>query len=282
MQTATAPVLKYPGSKWNIADWIVQHMPAHTTYLEPYFGSGAVLFNKSRSSIETINDIDGDISNLFTVIRDNPEELAYKIDFTPWDRREYENILTSAKDKISFIHSGDNIEDARRFLVRCWMAFGAKTSDRTSWSHNVLEQSSGIAMRWNRIPNSILSIAIRLKGVQIENRPAIDLIKKYNGPDILIYADPPYLLSTRSRRLYKNEMTINDHIELISVLKKHSGPVLISGYPSDLYDTELKKWGRQTIFATTEKGKTRQEVLWLNQVAASRVNGVLDFEWGEK
>lgn len=58
-------ILQYPGSKWRIAKQIVSLFPPHHTYLEPYFGSGAVLFNKSRSDIETINDLDENVVNFF-------------------------------------------------------------------------------------------------------------------------------------------------------------------------------------------------------------------------
>ena len=79
-------ILHYPGSKWSMADWIISHMPAHTTYLEPFFGSGAVLFSKERSRIETVNDLDGEIVNLFRMIRERPEELATLIRWTPHAR----------------------------------------------------------------------------------------------------------------------------------------------------------------------------------------------------
>lgn len=121
-------ILHYPGSKWSMADWIIEHMPEHETYLEPFFGSGAVLFNKAPSKIETVNDLDGQVVNLFRVIRDRPEDLAEKIRWTPYSRQEYYD---------SYETTGDELEDARRFLVRCWMARGAKTSDRTGWRHNI-------------------------------------------------------------------------------------------------------------------------------------------------
>lgn len=73
---AVPRILHYPGSKWSMADWIIRHMPEHKTYLEPFFGSGAVFFNKQPSGIETINDMDSSIVNLFKVIRDNPEKLV--------------------------------------------------------------------------------------------------------------------------------------------------------------------------------------------------------------
>ena len=69
-------ILKYPGSKWSIANWIISHFPEHHSYLEPFFGSGAVLFNKPRSNIETVNDLDGNVVNLFEWIKKDPESLA--------------------------------------------------------------------------------------------------------------------------------------------------------------------------------------------------------------
>ena len=78
--------MKYPGSKWGSADWIISHFPEHHSYLEPFFGSGGVFFNKPRSDIETINDLDGEVVNLFRQIRNDPERLAREIYFTPYSR----------------------------------------------------------------------------------------------------------------------------------------------------------------------------------------------------
>jgi len=79
-------ILNYPGAKWGMAQEIVQIMPPHRSYLEPFAGSLAVLFNKPRSAIETVNDIDGDIVNFFCVLRADPERLAREIDLTPYAR----------------------------------------------------------------------------------------------------------------------------------------------------------------------------------------------------
>lgn len=110
-------ILHYPGSKWSLADWIISHMPDHTTYLEPFFGSGAVLFSKPRSTLETVNDLDGEVVNLFKVIRERPEELAYVTRFTPHSREEY---------YLSYQPSEDELERARRLLVRLWQGRGGK------------------------------------------------------------------------------------------------------------------------------------------------------------
>lgn len=67
---------------------------------------------------------------------------------------------------------------------------------------------------------------------------------------------------------YKHEMTIDDHINLISLLDAHPGPVFLSGYDHPVYDERLSHWRRETIDVSAEAGAKRQEVLWINPVAA--------------
>ena len=86
-------IIKYPGSKWGIAKWIISFFPDHHSYLEPFLGSGAVLFNKPRSHIETANDLDGDVVNLFAWIKKDPERLAHEIYYTPYARQVYEEVF---------------------------------------------------------------------------------------------------------------------------------------------------------------------------------------------
>lgn len=256
---AVPRILHYPGSKWSMASWIISHMPDHKTYLEPYFGSGAVFFNKSKSPIETINDLDSSVVNLFKVIRDKPDELAYKIKFTPLSREEYYQSYEE--------HTGDDLEDARRFLVRCWQAIGAKTSDRTGWRSLIASNGPDTAKDWGKLPEKILLVTDRLKQAQIENQPAGKLIERYKRSDVLIYADPPYILETRTKRHYKHEMDIEDHVSLLEQLSNHPGPVLLSGYNHDLYNDHLKDWRKEIISVLAEAGAERHEVLWINPVA---------------
>lgn len=252
-------ILHYPGSKWTMANWIIEHMPEHHTYLEPFFGSGAVLFNKQPSKSETINDLDGQVVNLFRVIRDRPQELAEKIFWTPYSREEYYAAYESSEDEL---------ESARRFLVRCWMAIGAKTSDRTGWKSNTGGDQHNRPRDWIKLPQKIMDITERLKEVQIEQQPFEKILDRYNRSNVLIYADPPYILETRTKRHYKHEMDISDHELLLEQLDGHPGPVLLSGYAHELYDTRLKKWHRETFEAVAEAGAKRTEVLWFNEVAA--------------
>jgi DNA adenine methylase len=253
-------VLKWPGTKWSIANKIIDLMPEHKMYLEPFFGSGAIFFSKKPCNTEILNDLDGEIVNLFKCIRDNPEELANMVYFTPYSREEY---------KQSYGRSGTDIERARQFIVRANMARAGMQYYSSGWRHAgpVLGErcKQRVTGDWNRIPERILEAAKRLKDAEIENTAAIKLIEKYNTKECLIYADPPYLLSTRRQRYYNVEMTEDtEHIELINVLKNHSGPVLLSGYNSELYNDLLDDWHKVEIKTLAEQGKERTEVIWTN------------------
>lgn len=267
------PVLRWPGSKWRLADWIIQHIPQHEVYLEPFFGSGAVFFNKKPANTETINDLDGHVVNLFRVIRECPEELAALVEMTPWSREEY-NLVKDNKP------IGQPIEDARRFLVRCWQGFGSKTAHSSSWAHGRVPNVNKPEL-WSRIPQRILAVTERLKQAQIENMDAVRLIKAYNDSRTCIYVDPPYIQSTRRNNgLYRVEMGAEDeHLRLLSALREHKGAVILSGYHSDLYDNELPGWEKRTAKARVEKGLVATEVIWINPVASNRLgtlfNGVI-------
>lgn len=254
-------VLKYPGAKWSMAKWIIGHFPPHHSYLEPFFGSGAVLFNKPRSNIETINDLDGDVVDLFECIRRDPEKLARIVYYTPYSRQEYEKAYSPD-------HPADPFDRAARFLIRCNQGYGFRTNEnRVGWKNDVQGRERAYAAKhWSELPDVIVQASERLRGVQIEHRPAAEVIDRFNAPDVLIYCDPPYVLSSRSggKRQYKHEMTDRDHEELLAVLKVHRGPVLISGYRSGLYDRELSEWYRATTTRTDQLSRRRQEVLWMN------------------
>ena len=255
-------LMRYPGAKWNISDWIIAHFPKDyekMTYLEPYFGSGAVFMNKNRSKIETINDMDKRVVNLFKVTRDNPKELERLISLTPWSRDEY---------LLSYEVSEEPEEDARRFLVRMWQAFGGKTSDITGWANNIKPIDTGKS-GWVKIKDIIKVTAERFiatngKMIQIENKPALELIERYNFDYVFMYLDPPYLMSTRKKRIYKHEMTEEDYVELLKAIQDSKAKVMISGYDSELYNTYLKSWNKKHTETTTEMHRTAIETIWFN------------------
>jgi DNA adenine methylase len=253
-------VLKYPGSKWRIAQWIIEHFPEHHSYVEPYFGSGAVLFNKVPSQIETVNDLDHDVVNLFRCIKEDPEKLAHLVELTPYSRKEYDDSFGPVPK--------DSFDQAIRFLTQCWQGHGFRQNGRkVGWKNDVQGREEAYACKnWYRLPGWIVNIVDRLRQVQIENRPALEVIKRFRYSNVLIYVDPPYLPETRSGKQYKHEMTEQDHSELLKELLKHPGPVVVSGYENELYSELLKGWSKDCTGGEAEYyGKRKQqETIWMN------------------
>jgi DNA adenine methylase len=248
-------ILRWPGAKWRLADWIINMFPAHDVYCEPFFGSGAVFFSKTPSGTETINDIDSNIVNLFRVVRNSADELARVIEMTPYAREEYRDCYNS---------TGDEVEKARRFLVRTWQAFGGKTYCSTAWAHD----RTNTVFRpkyWCKLPERILETVERLKMAQIENMNALELIELYNSKNTLLYVDPPYLKSTRSQLHYACEFAKpEEHRELLRLCKLHQGHVVISSYENDLYNTELEGWERRSMRVATNASGSAMEMIYLS------------------
>ena len=235
-------LMRYPGSKWGLAGWIISHFPSDyekMVYLEPFAGSGAVFFNKNPGAVETINDLDSDIVNLFRVLRERPEELKRVIALTPYSREEYDR---------SFEPCEDPLEQARRYMVRTTQAIGAKMDVKSGWRNHKQMKIGGTVCKWGGITDTIDIAATRLRGsttnlVQIEHMDALRLIERYNSPDVLMYLDPPYVRSARkSGRLYKHEMNDEQQRRLLELVTQSRAKIILSGYQSDLYDTSLKGW----------------------------------------
>ena len=106
--------------------------------------------------------------------------------------------------------------------------------------------------------------AERLKNAQIERLDAIELIRRYDTPDVFIYLDPPYLPGIRKSHLYKQEMTEEQHVELLKEIKEHPARIMISGYENDLYNSMLSGWEKKQKKTTAEKGIRRTETIWMN------------------
>lgn len=267
---AIKPVVPYHGGKGRLAHWIVGMMPAHRVYLEPFAGSAAVLLAKPQSTHEILNDLDGNVVTFYRVLRERPDELARACRLTPYSRDEF-NAAT--------FHSGlDDLERARRWWVRCQQSFAHTGTAATGWSTSIKRGSNNARTVYNRI-ELFEAVADRLLPVTIENRDALTLIGETNVPDAVVYADPPYLLATRSamqRRPagdYEHEFASeDDHRALADVLHQHVGTVLLSGYPSELYDRLYAGWWRteRVVVRRSSNGRSAAlphatEVVWSNR-----------------
>lgn len=256
------PVLRYPGGKFRMAKWIITHFPSHSLYVEPFGGAASVLMQKPRSEGEVYNDLDGDVVNVFRVLRDpsQTKELERVIRLTPCSYEEYQKSYEACEDPI---------ERARRTIFRSFASIGSDgVSRRNSGFRGLKNNGSTVtfALEWSRWADAIPWFVERLKSVLIENREANYLFKLYDRKNTLFYVDPPYVMSTRSRNtvLYENEMDDQDHIELSKKLHQLKGMVVLSGYPSPLYDDLYQDWRKVSHSSTAQNGKGRTECLWLS------------------
>lgn len=251
------PLLHYHGGKWELAPWIISHMPAHRVYVEPFGGGGSVLLQKSRTHTEIYNDLDGEIVNLFRVVRERPMDLMHAIETTPFSRVEYRQAFETCTDPLEW---------ARRTLLRSHMGFaGAATHGRmTGFRCRSVNSGTSTGIQWRKFPDHLASIVDRLRGVVIEQRDAVEVILQHDHKETLYYVDPPYLPETRDAGSdYRHEMTVEQHRKLAEVLHEVAGGVILSGYPSALYEELYGDWRRVERKALAEGARERVEVLWM-------------------
>jgi DNA adenine methylase len=264
--TRVPPPLKWHGGKWYLAPKIVALMPPHTHYVEPYAGGLAVLLAKDPTGVsEVANDIDGDLSNFWRVLQHEPsfERFRRTLEAVPFSELEWRHARQVA--------DGDDIERAVRFFVHCRQSLAGRMNcfaplSRTRTRRGMNEQASA----WLSAVEGLPAVHARLKRVAVLNRDALDVIRQQDGADTLYYLDPPYLGPTRAcDDVYAHEMTPEGHAELLEVIATCKGRVMLSGYPSELYDGRLRGWSRHEFVLPNQaaggsKKRCMTEVVWCN------------------
>jgi DNA adenine methylase len=210
---------------------------------------------------------------VFAVLRDPASALRLKeiVALTPFARDEF---------KLAHEWSEEPVERARRAVIRAFMGFGSNsfhgkggmrtrsspwTVCRTGFRANAKRQGTTPASDWASWPDSIPGFIERLRGVVIENRDALEIMRQHDGAETLYYLDPPYLMTTRSSRdQYTFELDEDGHRELAEVARSMVGSVVISGYHSELYEDLYRGWVRVERPALADGARPRTEVLWLS------------------
>jgi DNA adenine methylase len=274
--TPTRPVLRWHGGKWLLGPWIISHFPSHQVYVEPFGGAASVLMQKERSYAEIYNDLDGDVVNLFRVLRDGRgDDLVKALRLTPFSRDEF---------NLAYETTDDEIERARRLVVRSFMGFGSNGHNikaKTGFRANSNRSGTTPAHDWVNYPDSLAKVIKRLEGVTIENKDALAIAVQHDADDTLHYFDPPYVPSTRSLAnpydikyrggMYVHEMAEEDHAPMLEAMRGLRGMVVLSGYASPIYDEALKDWHRVTREALADGARPRTEVLWINDQCWQRI-----------
>ncbi len=259
-------VFGWYGGKFSHLEWLLPLLPGCHHYCEPFAGSAAVLLNRRPSPVETYNDIDGEVVNFFRVLREQKEQLIEAIGLTPFSREEFYHALNTDGAALT------PLERARRFFVRARQVRTglAQTASLGRWANcknTTRAGMSGVVSRWLGSVETLPEVAARLLRVQIENRPAQEVIRLYDSAETLFYCDPPYPHETRGdSKAYGFEMTDQEHRELAALLSRVKGKAAISGYVGPLMNELYKDWNRHDSAAKNCHSikKPRREALWTN------------------
>ncbi len=283
---------RWYGGKYSHLDFILPQLPRTHQYVEPFGGSAAVLINREPSPVETYNDIDGDVVNFFKVLRESRDELLENIALTPFSRDELAHAVEQKRnggdESEGFGGTSDassdgeltDIERARLFFVRAGQTRSGLAQEATPgrWAYcksTSRREMSGAVSRWHGRLEHLYDVADRLRRVQIENKPAIEVVERYDDDETLFYCDPPYPHETRGdTNSYGHEMTDDEHRELAAVLRECDGKIAVSGYDCELYEELFEEYGwhrvddeEKTMHTTKD---TRRESLWLNYEPPNR------------
>ena len=254
------------GGKFSHLDFLMPLIPIDAKHFcDVYGGSAAVLMNVSPYPVETYNDIDSELVNFFETLRNQEEKLIKAIGLTPFSREELARACAPTKNLTQ-------LERARRFYVRARQTRTglAQTSSEGRWAHCVLTSRAGMAgavSRWLGSIEKLAEVAQRFQRVQIENAPALDVIRRYDTTDTVFYLDPPYVHSARGdATAYGFEMGDNEHRELADVLQHIRGRAILSGYRTEFYDRLYANWRREDAPIRTchSVRQPRQESVWMN------------------
>jgi DNA adenine methylase len=269
-RTQTLPLIWF-GGKSALAKQIVAAMPPHVHYVEPFFGSGAVLFAKPESLIEghseLINDLNGELMNFWRVLQSPSEfkKLSRILSVTPLSSVQFAHAKTTGTQ-------GTEAERAAKLLVRCRQSMNGRGDSfcgitREGTSAGMNKQASA----WLSAIEGLPAARDRLKRVVIKSQCAMKLIEREDSATTFFYLDPPYLQETRvTKKVYQHEMSNEQHEQLLKTLSRISGKFILSGYPSELYDSFAKRrgWNQHSITVRTPSSKTRNrpsvERFWRN------------------
>lgn len=254
----------YYGAKTMWVKWLLPYLDVpHDTYVEPFGGSGVVLFSKPQVPCEVYNDKNKAIVTFFRVLRDHKEEFINKLILTPISRFEFKTAI----DIIQNPNNHSDIEIAWAFYTHITQCFNGDPSTR-SWK---FLPGKNFYLSLQGYPDRLIKIAARLATVALEHDDALNIIKRFDTPNTLFYCDPPYPHEARGNiGRYQYEMSNEDHIALAETLHNIKGKAVLSGYRCDLLNSLYSDWRSVDLPAkysgvdAFKEQKLRTETIWLN------------------
>lgn len=257
--------LKWHGGKHYLAGRIIALMPEHVHYVEPFFGGGSVLLCKSPVGVsEVVNDVHQELTTFWRVLQDESRFAEFKriIDAVPFSQIEWRDSHQPADDPI---------RTAVNFFIRCRQGRAGKMTAFATLSRNrTRRQMNEQASSWLNAIEGLADVSARLRRVVILCDDAVKVIRSQDGPNTLFYLDPPYVHETRATtKDYEFEMTRDQHMALLEAISGCQAKVLLSGYPNELYDQQLRSWQQVDIPIDNKASSAKQkpkmiERLWMN------------------
>ena len=250
----------YIGGKTRLAPWVIDHLPAHTCYVEPFGGSASVLLNKPRSDVEIFNDKDSDVVTFFRVARERPEDLAEWCRLVPFSEQLHDEW---ADEFFAGERPSDDVEHAGKWLFLRYSQYAGKVARKSGFKRESPydEKGSRNARNWVNAPERIREVAERLRGVSIVHEGYRAVIERYDSPETAFYLDPPYY---EKEDLYREQA---DHETLEETLSDIDGYAIVSytDVPPGLYEGDQWHVAERTVtHSAAGNGKTADERLILN------------------
>jgi DNA adenine methylase len=259
------------GSKTRVANQILSLVPpGKHTWLELFAGSGIVTIVKPPHPQEHLNDLDGDVFNVFNVLRDEDEsvKLVRAISLTPYCELEF--LRAKYEPQVE-----DPIERARRFLVLSWQGQGGVSRHKTGFRFS-FALNTDPAKAWENLDRRLQAIAARLRRVTIWSRPALEIFDRIaDCKEAVVFADPPYPSHTiSSKARYRVDMTHDEHVALADAFKAAKCTVILTMNPGSIYEEVLKHWQRFELKVRGSKNEVKIEYLFTNGADFGFFNGV--------
>lgn len=287
----TLTLVQWVGGKGNQLNDLLPLIPYDHGYCEPFGGGASVLMNRPRSEVEVYNDINGDVVALFRCMQDYDQFklLQRRVEHTLWSKEEFRTAIAIQQHGRAHHPSITELDKAWALLVIQNQGIsGTHCKSEGNWSRSFMDSKN--TEKWLVRQGKLAEVHDRMKLVQIDSQDALDCMRYWDAPDMVFYVDPPYVLDTRGNRVYyENELALGEHEEMVQVLLKLKGKVVLSGYQSAVYDplidagwtaTEYKAYGYSKIVRATEQEEKplRVERVWRNPAAmCSNVQMTLDF-----
>ena len=270
------------GGKGNprIKNAVLNALPPHTKYIEPFGGGASILMAKPPCEVETYNDVNRGVVSFFRVIASKEYfgPFMARVREMPYSRELYEECLRTWPA----IH--DPVEQAARWYFVAQQSFGGLFGN--AWGTGVSTSPTG---RWKASFDNLPRVHERMSRVQIECCDWRDCLSRFSGTGYLAYCDPPYVAGARKAGGYEHELKNSDHEELIATLMTYDGAVVLSGYDSPIYAPLAQNgWDKIEIeVCCSAAGRTRNsglqgegnvkakqrrtEVIWRNPEAMKRI-----------